>query len=320
MTTLQDEYSTYMDHCKAKGIAKATVTYYTDCLDNFVEFATEQGVKTAPELKDRVLLDFQLSMREAGLAKNTVRNRTICIRTFWKWLHETERTDFLTRVKNPKSDNRTLPALSKDELKDVLNFVGRPVMGRGLFYTRRNHAMLVFMVESGLRSIEIRDLRWGDLPDLDDDERSVYQVRVRNGKGNKSRVSAIGKTARNALTQLRDFHKEDPRSRTRKNAPTTGPDDYVFSRQDGKPFTRNGFSLNMRRLSNEVGIEFTAHQLRRTTGALMRENKVPLYDIQRQLGHSSSLVTERYLGKIVDGDVSWFSDSSPLEFLNGGAK
>jgi integrase len=68
--------------------------------------------------------------------------------------------------------------------------------------------------------------------------------------------------------------------------------DYVVKREDGKPFSPDGFSHKYRqviKVNHLPNIKF--HELRHTFASLLVDNGVPISDISEALGHSSKSIT-----------------------------
>jgi excisionase family DNA binding protein len=127
--------------------------------------------------------------------------------------------------------------------------------------------VLVVALNTGMRLGEILNLMWNDV-DLEERE-----IRLKKTKGRRSRVIPINSTLFDLLTKL----KEDQ-----------GSSDFVF------PFKsiRTAFENACRRAKIK---NFTFHDLRRTFGTRLLERGVNIVTIQRLYGHSSVLVTQRYL-------------------------
>jgi len=82
----------------------------------------------------------------------------------------------------PRLEKKRLPVLTTDELRQVLKAC-KP----------RDKAIVLFMVDSGLRRGEVCSLNWQDI------DMTSGLVKVRQGKGKKDRSAVIGATTRRAL-------------------------------------------------------------------------------------------------------------------------
>ena len=95
---------------------------------------------------------------------------------------------------------------------------------------RRDEALLLFLLDTGVRASEVCDLKFKDL------DMSAKRATV-DGKGGKSRPVPIGRTATKALWQ---YLREDGRE----------PDDPVFQSERGEALTQSGLQQMIERLGS----------------------------------------------------------------------
>jgi integrase len=87
--------------------------------------------------------------------------------------------------------------------------------------------------------------------------------------------------------------------------PVVVPDRMLIYRKKGKLFAYSDVKLTgvdklLSSLSDEIGIEFTHHTLRRTFGRTMFHSHVPVATIAKLLGHESTDMTLKYIGVDLD--------------------
>ncbi len=133
----------------------------------------------------------------------------------------------------PKLEKKRLPVLTVEQLRQILTACNV-----------RDKAVILFMVDSGLRRSEVIRLNWTDI-----DIQSGL-VKVRQGKGKKDRSAVIGATTRRALLAYRKTLADR--------------DGTLFQTDEGTRFTPGGFIRIFQRLTKRTGIHVTAHALRRT--------------------------------------------------------
>jgi excisionase family DNA binding protein len=119
---------------------------------------------------------------------------------------------------------------------------------------------------TGMRYRELLTLRWTDV-DLE-----KGRIKVEHTKGKRARFIPINSVLAEVLRE----------QRTRSSGPLVFPHKNV----------RTGFENACRRAEIE---DFTFHDLRRTFGTQLLERGVDIVTIQKLYGHSSVLVTQRYL-------------------------
>lgn len=168
----------------------------------------------------------------------------------------------------------------------------------------RNHALVLFLLTTGLRLGEALDLRWSDL----DLERGP--VHVRRGKGGKERTALMDSRAAEVMGRLRDLGQMKPRCPVDLFAGSEawgddthrsfGDDDPVFcgARPLEQMSPANANALIKRISGRFTGKEYTAHCFRHTfCTRFLRHGKTlqDLYTLMELAGHSSMMTTQGYL-------------------------
>jgi integrase len=157
----------------------------------------------------------------------------------------------------------------------------------------RLRAMIAVMSGAGLRLAETLNLEPRDV-DLQN-----CTVRVRQGKGNKSRVVGISEGAAAHLARWMDI-------RARLGLTARHP---IFATYAGEGV---GHTLQQRyvraalvRAADKADIvkRVHPHGLRHTLAFLMAQQGMPTHMIQAQLGHGSLAVTDRYIKHLLPADL-----------------
>jgi len=154
---------------------------------------------------------------------------------------------------------------------------------------KRNRSLIAVLWRGGLRISEALGL---GLRDLDAAEQTI---RVRHGKGNRSRLVAMDAGAWSLLeTWLERRKKLDP--------PAGAP---VFCTLKGTPMLASYCRELFTRIGAKAKIEkrVHAHQLRHTFAFELAGENVPLHAIQRALGHSNVATTSRYVDHLNPAQV-----------------
>lgn len=144
---------------------------------------------------------------------------------------------------------------------------------------RRNEALVLFLLDTGLRASELCSLRLRDM-DLQGHRCTVL------GKGNKRRTVPFGGTATKALWQ---YLREDPRD---------DDDPVFFSERSREPLKRSGLRQLLERLGKAGRIEVTRcspHTLRHTFAAEFLRAGGNVFTLQQLLGHTTLSMTNRYV-------------------------
>lgn len=185
-------------------------------------------------------------------------------------------TDPLRNLKCPRVPEDQLEPLTPEEVQGLLDAAkagGCP---------ERDRALMLILLDSGMRLGELLSLSTGDVAD---DASQVTLV----GKGNKRRVAFLGKAARKALRAYL--------LRWRGNAE---PADPLFisvgGNRPGEGLRGDGVRQILRRLACEAGIKRAvgAHAFRRTFAINFLRSGGSLLHLQDLLGHADTAVLRRY--------------------------
>lgn len=150
----------------------------------------------------------------------------------------------------------------------------------------RNKAMVVFVLNTGLRVSEVTGLNVSDVMSGHIKKRLV--VRREIAKGGKERNIALNNKAQEALKSLLDFNEE-------KGYPQ-GENDPLFISKQSKRITPRQVQNIMRQLQEDSGVDIhlTPHVLRHTFATRLLKGGVDLRRIQALLGHESLATTQIY--------------------------
>ncbi len=154
---------------------------------------------------------------------------------------------------------------------------------------RRDEAIILLLLDTGMRASEICNLRMSDL-DMEGRKATVL------GKGNKFRTVFFGSSANRALWQ---YLREKSRDK----------DDPVFisDRGDkaGECFTRSGLLQLMERLGAAAelqNVRCSPHTFRHTFAVAFLRNGGNSFTLQQMLGHTDLKMTARYV-RLAQADI-----------------
>jgi integrase/recombinase XerC len=145
-------------------------------------------------------------------------------------------------------------------------------------WSRRDEAILVFLLNTGLRLSEIEAL---NLTDMEINARSG-SVRVRRGKGRKARTVPLNHDARTALQAWLDVRPEDA-------------SEALFLSQKGGRLSSRAISNVIAKFADRAGLEdVSPHTLRHSFAKNLVDADVGLEKVATLLGHESLETTRLY--------------------------
>jgi integrase len=156
---------------------------------------------------------------------------------------------------------------------------------------KRDYALLLLFVTTGMRRQEIIGLRGSDLELRKDD--LVIRCRVKGG-------DYVARSV--AEPMLRDALLDYLRSCDRLNSLST--ERPLWTRHDragqpGAPLTSHAFAKNLKRYAVEAGIgKIHVHQTRHTFARMVSEETGSLVETQEALGHQNLQTTRAYVHRV----------------------
>jgi len=291
--TLSDAIEGFLLY-KAATTSKNTVRDYRNTLRQWSEFLEGDPDVEALELQHIQRFLYHLRV-DRKLAPKTIKNAHTGLSAFFTWLERDHGIPHLIRghIPSPKANPPEIIPLTKRDVRDLLWACNRSAPSRRVPAgqhrpTRfRDRAIVLFLVDTGVRASELCDLKIGDV-DMD-----TGAVQVRNGKGDKARTTYIGTVAREALWRNLSERK------------FKAADDPLFATSRRQPMDRD--ALRKMLLAAGRRAELTEpvgpHRLRHTFAITYLRNGGDIFTLQRLLGHSSLDMVRRYLA-IAQVDVA----------------
>lgn len=268
-----------------------TIRSYRDTFRLLLTFA-QQRLKKAPsslELADidaKLIADFLGEMEVCRSISAQSRNlRLAAIRSFFRYaaLEAPERSAQIQQVLAIPSKKCTKPMVSflgKQEVQALLN-----APDQNSWLGRRDHALLLVAIHTGLRLSELISLRWSNVVL----ERSGAHIRV-TGKGRKERSVPLTKQT---AAVLKAWKRNTASSNSK----------HVFPNARGNPLSPDGLQYIVAKhvaIAREfcpslAGKNVTPHTLRHTLAMELLQSGIDRAMIALWLGHESVETTQIYL-------------------------
>ncbi len=219
----------------------------------------------------------------------TLARKTSSIRIFFHYLcNKTKRieTNPAQDLETPKLGKRLPKYLSLEQSKELLHAAENPnPKSHGNHdNTERNYAMLMILLNCGLRLQELININISDI-DFDDEKLNVI------GKGNKERTIYLNKAC---IKAINNYLKVRPKDGVKFDSR-----DALFLSEQKRRISRRSVQYVVKEELKLAGIEksdkYSVHKLRHTAATLMyKYGKVDIRALQELLGHESISTTEIY--------------------------
>jgi integrase len=262
----------------------------------FFEFTGKHLVAVLPSDVKR----WQEAQEAAGLRHSTVYTRLSLLSSFFEWAKRepaigallTSNPVRLARPKAPRAyQTESAKALSDDELRALLAVVRSRAQDSAAVTAKRDYALLLLYVLTGMRRQELISLRGRDVK-LHGDT-LIISGRVKGG-------DYVGREVRDPVVRsaLLDYLSAGNRQ------DVLGSERPLWTRHDragkpGAPLTSHAFVLNMKSYARNAGIkDFHLHQTRHTFARLVAERTGSIVETQDALGHKNPATTRVYVRRI----------------------
>jgi integrase/recombinase XerD len=271
-----------------KGFRPSSLHSYSDTIRLLLCFVAQQKRTKITRLAledlsfDNVLGFLRYLENDRHNHIRTRNQRLAALHTFFEYIASREPTMLETcqRVAAIPT-KRVAPAethfLERDEMESLLRHL--PLTGR---LAQRDHALILFLYNTGARAQEVTELR---AENLELGDRALVRL---HGKGDKWRTCPLWDQTAKLLTAL--LHS---------SGRTPAPDSPVFCSATGEALTRFGIYKVVRRLAGHLdnpGAHRTVspHVFRHTAAMHLLESGVEINVIRDWLGHADLTTTNRY--------------------------
>ncbi len=308
----------FLDHLKVeRACSERTAVAYGRDLEEFRRlFCDRGGADPDPIRVDTADIRAHLAALFGTNDAATIARKLSSLRSFFRFLAHRGLIEGnpARAVRSPKRRKPLPRALDVDDTFRLIE-VANAEPARAELQQRlqlRDRALLEVLYGAGLRVSECCGL---DVADLD---RGRYQdttlIRVRRGKGGKSRLVPVGSKAEQALAAYLERRAEFAHPRTGAIDPAA-----LFLNHRGGRLTPRSAQRMVSRYAELSGAgEATPHALRHSFATHLLDQGVDLRAIQELLGHASLASTQIYTKVSLDHLMEVYDRSHPRARGSGG--
>ncbi len=293
----------------AEGLSPTTISSYRDTLKQWLERVGDVDVASITTQDLRAYLAWlrteYVPKRKNGdthpLSAKTIRNVWATFSSFFTWATtEFSMPNPMDGIPGPKFERKPVNPLTKEEVEALLkacdfcreaDTVDRRKFTMRRKTARRDRAIILTLLDTGLRASEICSLKVGDV------DQRTGRIDVRHGprggaKGNKGRVVFLGKAARRMVWRYL-AEREDGED----------ADAPLFTARYDRPMSRTGLRLVIKSLADKAGVEDCyPHKFRHTFAITYLRAGGDVFTLQALLGHST-LEMVRYYSQVAEIDL-----------------
>lgn len=274
MPLVSELAQTYLTACAVEGKSPNTIRGYRQSLERLQDVARERGrPDSAEDYTVPDVYNYLAVLRERTASRAYQHRLHREVKAFFSWclrMGILEQNVF-TRVPLVKLEQQIVQPFSVEQVNRLLSAVNLETRAG-----RRNHALMLFLLDTGVRASECVSVH------LDDVDWDHGRVRVLHGKGQKQRWVGFGHEAQAALRAYLVDRGSEP-----------GP--LFLSTRSGRGMKPLALNTILGRIGEEAGVEKVhPHRFRHTFATMAIRVAAREIDVQHLLGHSTSAMVRRY--------------------------
>lgn len=288
-----DCFEEYISDCKySKGLRPKTIEGYKDVIEHFLKVVPE-SIRVNELSAHSVAMFFrrlgqkQQKKNKVGVRNSTVRTYYSKLIVFFRWL---EQNGYLKEgsladkiIKPPLPTYEDDRALSESEVSRIIASISQ-YQSDNAFLCKRDLIIVYILFYTGIRKGELLGLR---VSDIDFVTKSIF-INGETSKSKKSRKIPIHPTL---SLYLKDYLRE-------KDKRGSSCEYLIISSNRDTKLTEHGIKHWVERYKKLSKVKFHIHRFRHTFACVLAKNHADITSIKNVLGHSSILMTERYLRSI----------------------
>lgn len=267
-------------------LAPTTQRNYRHCFNKLLAFFGPN--KPFTDITTVDIHRFLAHLEGAGLSDRSLHDNLVICAVLWKFAQrEFGFPHVVATIEKPKYRKTAIVPFTVEEIKAMVRAAewtavwnaksGKQTRSRRPT-ARRDAAVILVLLDSGLRASELCGLTVGDY------QQESGRLHVRHGKGDKERYVYLGEHAQRALWR---YVLERPRLK---------PGDPLFATRTDRRLERN----NLRHLLSQIGVnagveDVHPHRFRHTFAIQFLRNGGNIFELQRILGHESLDTVKIYL-------------------------
>lgn len=251
----------YVNHRSRAWREHDRLFHAPNLLANLSAFSRAVNVTRLADLTPRVWFAYVQDRIKKGIKPSSLNTELKVVQSLFRFAKEngTPICETMLEVRPLKIGEALPKDLSMSQVKALLDAA----------YNLTEKTWILLMLQCGLRTCEIRALRWDD---VHLQKRVIY---IRESKGLQSRVVFLSQLAKEALEEL-------PQNQ-----------EFIFTYRN-KSLSRHYCQSRLRTIGKQIGFHITPHQLRHTCATMLLNAGMSILGVQRLLGHKYVETTLRY--------------------------
>lgn len=287
---LPDIFKSYYLYLRGAKKTYSTISVYMNGIVRFAKFVCGDNInnefynKVTVETIEEFLISLETTIKNGQIVRmgtDAQCNYWTYLNTFWDFLLKRNYIveSVVSKTTRPKNtDEHETIYLTKKEIKKLMHTINK---NKDSISGIRDATLIGLGLTTGLRCSALVNI---NISDINFDEGYIHVVE----KGSKSRKIAIGDNTKQMLKNwIAARNKEYSYLKF----------DALFVSQKGNRLSVDAANDALKKYAKESGItkKITMHKLRASSATNLAASGVSIQAIADQLGHSSTIVTQRYI-------------------------
>ena len=314
LTDINYQIEEFMLFCRSQQLRPKTMSSYEQTLRLFERWCWEQfGINTVDHINEGLIHRYINDLMERGkytfyvndkgkninfpdrrrdfrqqISTTTINNYLRNLRVFFNWLERnyTIQKNPMKKIRLLKNNRKAKEYISDEDFKKLIKN-----LDKSYFSEHRDYAMIVLMIDSGMRLGECSSLL---VSDINLAKKQIF-LRAEITKGRQDRIVYFSDKTEVIVRrwlQYKDRYVES---------------DYAFPvKANGGSVGVSNFESNFRNYLQRAGLngKISPHCLRNNFAKRCLMNGMDIFTLSKLLGHSSVTVTEQAYLDLTDEDMS----------------
>lgn len=281
---------------KILHFSPTTTPGYRLTFRRLVEFLDDPPIET---ITANDLRRFLAHWEGQGLSKRSIHDMWVRLSSLWTWAEIELRIPHILRkqIKAPDFKKNKPDPFTADEIKRLLSHVARTTTGAKRDTALRDAAIVLTLLDTGLRASELCDLL---IADYDAANARLHVVKGKGKGGGKERFVVTGKRTQKALWRYLASRQ-------------AAPQQPLFATRHGTPLSRTDLRHLLVRLGTRAGVAGVhPHRFRHTFAIAFLRNGGSIAVLKELLGHESLAMVLHY-ADIALHDIDASRGASPVD-------
>ena len=273
---MKEQFSAFIDYLRyEKQYSPHTVNAYRRDLESFYSELQQKEITNWQDVSPHFIQNHVSKLHRQGLKRKTIQRKLAAIRSLFNYLLREKQLTHnpAVDIQTPKEARKLPETLNAEILEQLLNINDNSPIAL------RDKAIMELFYSSGLRLSELASL---NVEQFKQHQESV----IITGKGNKSRMTPIGRMAYQAIDNWLKVRSEM----------ANADEEALFVSNRGTRLTNRSIQLRLNHWQKVQGVDqhIHPHKLRHSFASHILESSGNLRAVQELLGHADIGTTQIY--------------------------